>query len=93
VDHEIRNNPLCDSVQDVGIVPAPEQPPPHLNWRVMWTLAGEPIAPASAPDIERGMFRANLHSPNGVRAEVAGGWMGTVGTHSVQPLVFGAVAP
>jgi hypothetical protein len=50
---QIRNHPICSSVQDVEIVPAPEQPSPHPNWRVMWTLDGEPTAPVSAQEIER----------------------------------------
>jgi hypothetical protein len=50
---EIRKHPICTSVQDVEIVPAPEQPPPQPNWRVMWTLGGEPSAPPRARDIER----------------------------------------
>ena len=54
---EIRKHPICSSVQDVEIMPAPEQPLPHPNWRVMWTLGGEPSAPPSGRDIERDIQR------------------------------------
>ena len=50
---EIRKHPICNSVQDVKIMPAPEQPSPHPNWRIMWTLVGEPSAPVGAQDVER----------------------------------------
>jgi hypothetical protein len=50
---QIRNHPIHSCVQDLEIVPAPEQPSPRPNWRVMWTLSGVPRAPLSAQDIER----------------------------------------
>jgi hypothetical protein len=51
---EIRKNPDCDSVRAVEIMPAADQTGPHPNWSVsIWTLEGEPSAPACAGDIER----------------------------------------
>jgi hypothetical protein len=49
---QVQNHPACVSVKNVEIVPAPEQPSPQPNWKVIWTLSGEPSAPPGAQEIE-----------------------------------------
>ena len=50
---QVQNHPACVSVKSVEIVPAPEQPSPQPNWKVIWTSSGEPSAPPGAQEIER----------------------------------------